>query len=56
MNNKFLTYNQFLPRWMKKNNIYVLFFNGESEARKAFKQYKKTRKIPKTVDNSINNW
>lgn len=45
---KKLTYDQFLWRWMRKNNICILFVSGEAEAKKAYRKYKKTGIIPKS--------
>lgn len=47
MSQRRLTYGQFLPMWMRLNNVVVLFFAGEAETRRAYLKYRRTSKIPK---------
>jgi len=42
-----LTYKQFLWRWMRFNNICVLFFAGIPETKAAYANYRRNRRIPK---------
>ena len=49
MKKRRLSYAQFLPMWMRKNNIVVLFHSGELEAMAAWADYKKSGKIPEAA-------
>jgi len=49
-----MTYDQFLWRWIRVNNICVLFFAGVPETKLAYRKYLRTRKIPLTTDTIAN--
>ena len=53
---KSLTYKSFLWRWMRKNNICVLFFAGEPEAKRAYRRYLRTGKIPIVKAEKLIEW